>query len=50
MSASGFSAIHIMPQRQTVDAEYYIEDVLVKEVKPLLKDQRELMKQQLIKW
>ena len=37
MSASGLSAIHIMPQGQTVDAEYYIEDILEKEVKPLLK-------------
>ena len=46
--ASGLSAIHIMPQGQTVDAEYYVEDILEKEVKPLLK--RELMKQQLIKW
>ena len=26
-----------MPQGQTVDAEYYIEDILEKEVKPLLK-------------
>ena len=49
MSASGLSAIHIMPKGQTVDAEYYVEDILEKEVKPLLKDQRELMKQQLIK-
>ena len=46
--ASGLSAIHIMPQGQTVDAEYYVEDILEKEVKPLLK--RELMKHQLIKW
>ena len=37
MSASGLSAIHIMPQGQTVDAEYYVEDILEKEVKPLLK-------------
>ena len=36
MSASGLSAIHIMPQGQTVDAEYYVEDILEKEVKPLL--------------
>ena len=46
MSASGLSAIH----EQMVDAEYYVEDILEKEVKALLKDQRELMKQQLIKW
>ena len=50
MSASGLSVIHIMPQGQTVDAENYVGDILEKEVKPLLKDQRELMKQQLIKW
>ena len=37
MSASGLSVIHIMPQGQTVDAEYYVEDILEKEVKPLLK-------------
>ena len=37
MSASGLSAIHIMPQGQTVDAEYYVEDILEKEVQPLLK-------------
>ena len=37
MSASGLSAIHIMLQGQTVDAEYYVEDILEKEVKPLLK-------------
>ena len=37
MSASRLSAIHIMPQGQTVDAEYYVEDILEKEVKPLLK-------------
>ena len=37
MSASGLSAIHIMPQGQTVDAEFSIEDILEKEVKPLLK-------------
>ena len=37
MSASGLSAIHIMPQGHTVDAEYYVEDILEKEVKPLLK-------------
>ena len=36
MSESGLSAIHIMPQGQTVDAEYYVEDILHKEVKPLL--------------
>ena len=28
MSASGLSAIHIMLQGQTVDAEYYVEDIL----------------------
>ena len=33
MSASGLSAIHIMPQGQTVDAEYYVVDILEKEVK-----------------
>ena len=32
MSASGLSAIHIMPQGQTVDVEYYVEDILEKEV------------------
>ena len=37
MSASGLSAIHIMPQGQMVDAEYYVKDILEKEVKPLLK-------------
>ena len=37
MSASGFSAIHIMPQGQTVNAEYYVENILEKEVKLLLK-------------
>ena len=37
MSASGLSAIHIMPQGQTVDAEYYVENILEKEVQPLLK-------------
>ena len=37
MSASGLPAIHIMAQGQTVDAEYYVEDILEKEVKPLLK-------------
>ena len=37
MSASGLSAIHIIPQGQTVDAEYCVEDILEKEVKPLLK-------------
>ena len=37
MSASGLSAIHIMPQGRTVDAEYYVEDILEKEDKPLLK-------------
>ena len=37
MSASGLSAIHIMPQGQTVDAEHYVEDILEKEVKSLLK-------------
>ena len=37
MSASGLSAIHIMPRGQTVDAEYYVEDILEKEVKPLFK-------------
>ena len=37
MSASGLSAIHIMPQGQTVDVEYYVEDILEKKVKPLLK-------------
>ena len=26
-----------MPQGQTVDAEYYVKDILEKEVKPLLK-------------
>ena len=26
-----------MPQGETVDAEYYVEDILVKEFKPLLK-------------
>ena len=36
-SASGLSAIHIMPQGQTVDAEYYVEDILEKEVQPVLK-------------
>ena len=36
MSASGLSAIHIMPQGRTVDAEYYVEDILEKEDKPLL--------------
>ena len=36
MSASGLSAMHIMPQRQTVDAEYYVEEILEKKVKPLL--------------
>ena len=44
MSASGLSAIHIMPQGETVNVEYYVEDILEKEVKPLLKDQRELIK------
>ena len=34
MSASGLSTIHIMPQGET---EYYVEDILVKEFKPLLK-------------
>ena len=37
MSASGLSAIHIMPQGQTIDAEYYVKDILEKEVKSLLK-------------
>ena len=37
MSASGLSTIHIMPQGETVDAEYYVEDILEKENKPLLK-------------
>ena len=37
MSASGHSAIHIMPQGQTIDTEYYVEDILEREVKPLLK-------------
>ena len=37
MSASGLSAIHIIPQVQTIDAEFYVEDTLEKEVKPLLK-------------
>ena len=37
MSVSGLSAIHIMPQGQTVNVEYYVEDILEKEVKPLLK-------------
>ena len=37
MSARGLSAIHIMPQGQTVDTEYYVEIILEKEVKPLLK-------------
>ena len=37
MSANGLSLIHIMPQGQTVDAEYYVEEILKKEVKPLLK-------------
>ena len=37
LSASGLLAIHIMSQGQTVDAEYYVEDILEKEVKPLLK-------------
>ena len=49
MSASGLTAIHSIPQGQTVDAEYYDEDILQKEVKPLLKDQKELTKQQIIK-
>ena len=31
------SVIHILPQGQTVDAEYYVEDILETEVKPLLK-------------
>ena len=43
MSASGLSAIHIMPQGRTVDAEYYVEDILEKEA--LVK--KMLMKQQL---
>ena len=30
-------AIHSMPKGQTVNAEYYVEDILEKEVKPLLK-------------
>ena len=51
MSASGLSAIYIMLQGQTVDADYDVEDILEKEVKPLLKiSKRTLMKQQLIKW
>ena len=37
MSASRLSAIHFMPQGQTANAEYYVEDILEKEVKPLLK-------------
>ena len=37
MSASGLALIHIMPQGQTVDAEYHVEEILEKEVKPLLK-------------
>ena len=37
MSASGLSAIHIVPQEQSVDVEYYVKDILEKEVKPLLK-------------
>ena len=37
MSASGLSAIHIMFQGQTIDADYYVEDILEKEIKPLLK-------------
>ena len=40
MSASGLSAIHIIPQGQTIDVEYYVEDILEKEVKPLLKRSR----------
>ena len=40
MSASGRSAIHIMPEGQTVDAEYYVEDILEKEVKPVQKIKR----------
>ena len=37
MSASGLPAIHILLQGQTVDAEYYVEDILEKGIKPLLK-------------
>ena len=37
MSASGLSAIHIVPKGQTVDAECYVKDILEKQVKPLLK-------------
>ena len=37
MSASGLSVIYIMPQEQTVGAGYYVENILEKEVKPLLK-------------
>ena len=37
MPANGLSAILIMPLGQMVDADYYVEDILEKEVKPLLK-------------
>ena len=37
MQAIGLSAIHIMSQGQTIEAEYYVEDILEKENKPLLK-------------
>ena len=36
-SASGLLDLHIIPRGQTVNAEYYVNYILEKEVKPILK-------------
>ena len=36
MTGRGLSGIHFLHQRQTLTADYYINDILLKEVKPVL--------------
>jgi hypothetical protein len=40
MTARGLSRLHFIPQGKTVNSEYYIHEILEKEVKPLFRRRR----------